>query len=91
MDHIGSLVVVWPLLKACRILVPQSRTEPWPSQSPNHWTITEFPVVFYFLIEHFTNVKTILSLKTIQMLHKIWKKKMNTAVTKGHRFSFSDK
>ena len=42
------LFVFWPCHMACKILVPWPGTEPGPSavsvQSPNHWTIREFPV-----------------------------------------------
>ena len=41
---------------ACRILVPQAGTEPWPLTlkvlSPNHWTIREFSLVFYKILIH---------------------------------------
>ena len=37
----------WPCCTACRILVPQSGTEPalsvMKAQSPNQWTVREFP------------------------------------------------
>ena len=41
----------WPHLAACRILLAQPRIEPQPAtvraQSPNHWTMREFPVLYF--------------------------------------------
>ena len=72
----------WPCCTACRILVPQSGTEPAPSvmkaQSPNQWTVREFPLSLI--------LQSLSDLPTLKFWLKIFHRK-NVIFSKGMLFS----